>query len=228
MKPMKSLFKTVLIASVATSAALAAHAQTAPPAAPVESAAPATQGAVAPRGHAMRAGDDASRKERRMEHRIEQMQVQIAQHLAALKVKLKLTPAQQGAWSTFSAAVQPTPAQLQKRLALRSEMRALTTPERIDRMREQRVARDAAMDQRFDATKALYAQLSPEQQKTFDANAMRMGGRGDQGKHGRDHGAKGWHDGGGRDGADGRGADRQGGHGMRHSGRRDSHSEDNR
>ena len=30
------------------------------------------------------------------------------------------------------------------------------------------------MDQRFDATKSFYAQLSPEQQKVFDEEGMRM------------------------------------------------------
>jgi hypothetical protein len=66
-------------------------------------------------------------------------------------------------------------------------MQKLTTPERIDRMRAQRAQRDAAMDARSDAVKAFYAQLQPEQQKTFD----RMGHRMDsdrqqhmQGRHG--------------------------------------------
>jgi hypothetical protein len=63
-------------------------------------------------------------------------------------------------------------------------MQKLTTPERIDRMRAQRAQRDAAMDARSDAVKAFYAQLQPEQQRTFDtasARMMRMGSQG--GKH---------------------------------------------
>lgn len=133
---------------------------------------------------------------RRMQRRVERMQVRIAQHLAALKVRLQITPAQQGAWNTFEQAMQPTPEQLQRMMSMRAEMKNLTTPQRIDRLRSLRAERDAAMDQRFDAAKTFYAQLSPEQQKTFDAEAMRWtGGGGGKGAHGRRHGG-GWHHGG--------------------------------
>jgi protein CpxP len=52
------------------------------------------------------------------------------------------------------------------------------------------------MDKRADATKQLYAALTPEQQKVFDAESLRMrggkhgGGRGgrDGGQHRRHHG----------------------------------------
>lgn len=130
--------------------------------------------------------DDASRAERRTQR----LQIRVAQHLAALKVRLKLTPAQQGAWDTFTQAVQPTSDEIGHMMQARAQMRSLTTPERIDRMRALRTERDAAMDKRFDAAKTFYTQLSPEQQKTFDANAMRWGGGGEgKGKHGRQHGA---------------------------------------
>ena len=50
---------------------------------------------------------------------------------------------------------------------------------------------DAAMDKRIAATKAFYATLSPEQQKTFDTEHSKMGprggvGMGDKGHRGMD------------------------------------------
>ena len=39
------------------------------------------------------------------------------------------------------------------------------------------------MDKRGDATKAFYAALSPEQQKTFDAEHKKMGRHGGRGHH---------------------------------------------
>ena len=60
----------------------------------------------------------------------------------------------------------PTPPDMQK-------LRAMTTPERIDHMRQQREQHHAEADRRGEATKAFYAQLTPAQQKTFDAYALR-------------------------------------------------------
>src|SRR3989344_476109 len=80
----------------------------------------------------------------------------------------------------------------------RQNMDKLTPPERIDRMRAMRAQHAAEADRRGEATKAFYAALTPEQQKTFDAQAHhghRMGGmagmRGDgEGRHGH-HGMRG-------------------------------------
>lgn len=99
-----------------------------------------------------------------------------AQRLAALKQELKLTPAQEPAWNAFTAALQPG-----ERAARmdRGSMSTLTTPERIDRMREMRAQHAAEADRRGEATKAFYAALTPEQQKTFDERGhrgQRMGG----------------------------------------------------
>ena len=119
------------------------------------------------------------------------MQAIVAQRQAALKEKLKITAAQEGAWSAFTSTMQP-PADMQKRrIAMRAEMDKLTTPERIDRMRALRTERDAEMDKRANATKSFYAALSPEQQKVFDAQRIRGAdghGRGDGQGHGRRHG----------------------------------------
>lgn len=91
-----------------------------------------------------------------------------AKRLADLKGQLQLTAAQEPAWTTFTTALQPgeRPARLD-----RKGMDQLTTPERIDRMRALRAQHAAEADRRGEATKAFYAALTPEQQKTFDAQA---------------------------------------------------------
>ena len=108
-------------------------------------------------------------------------------HMAELKAKLKLTAAQEGAWTTFTTAMKP-PA-----MAQRPDMAALSklpTPERIDKMKalhaERMTLMNADMDKRGDAAKAFYATLSTEQKKVFDAEAMPRMGRED--KHGGHHG----------------------------------------
>ena len=120
------------------------------------------------------------------------MEAYLAKRQADMKAKLKITPAQEGAWTAFTAAMQP-PAGLGARPGTeqRAELDKLTTPQRIDKMRELRAQRTAAMtalmDKRGDAAKAFYAALSPEQQKVFDAEHKMRGGRdghGGGGHHG--------------------------------------------
>ncbi|MBT9510765.1 MAG: Spy/CpxP family protein refolding chaperone [Acidovorax sp.] len=154
-----------------------------PPAAP-----PAASPKAAPEGrHERRHGDHAQHH---------------ARHLAELKAQLKLTAAQEPAWTAFTTALQPgeRPARLDHQ-----DMDKLTTPERIDRMRALRAQHAAEADRRGEATKAFYAALTPEQQKTFDAKAQRghrMGGmKGGEGRHGG-HGEP--HHGGTRGGEGGR------------------------
>ena len=114
-----------------------------------------------------------------------QMQERMAQHMAATKEKLQLSPAQEPAWETFTAAMQP--GERQARLD-RQGMEQLTTPERIDRMRAMRIQRAAQADQRGEVVKTFYATLTPAQQKTFDAQAQRMqGGQYGQRHHNMDH-----------------------------------------
>ena len=116
------------------------------------------------------------------------MQQHVFQRQAALKDMLKISTAQEPAWNAFLAAMKPPAASMQERRTGYAELQKLPTPERIDKMRALRTQHMAemtkAMDQRGDATKVLYAALTPEQQKTFDAEAMQRGGRHAGGKHG--------------------------------------------
>lgn len=133
--------------------------------------------------------------ERMGRHDPAKMQAMMAKHMADLKAKLKITPAQEGAWTTFTAAMQPPAGQgpwgQRPTAEQRAEMDKLSTPERIDKMRtlraERMAARNAAMTKREDAVKAFYATLTPEQQKTFDAEHRKMGQHGDRGHHGEMH-----------------------------------------
>jgi periplasmic protein CpxP/Spy len=125
------------------------------------------------------------RGERMGRHDPAKMQAYIAKRQAEMKAKLKITPAQEGVWTAFTAAMQP-PANMGGRgPERRAEMDKLTTPQRIDKMRDMRTQRLAEMDKRMDATKTFYAALSPEQQKVFDAEHSKMrGGRHGGGHHG--------------------------------------------
>lgn len=150
---MKQAHKQLFIAAVLATFGLAATAQSAPTPAP---GAPAPMGREHGREHHGRF-DPAK------------MQEHMARRQAALKQKLQITPAQEGAWSAWTAALKPTG----NKRPERGEMEKLTTPERIDRMRAMRAARIAEMDKRADATKTFYAALSPEQKKVFDTQPMR-------------------------------------------------------
>jgi Spy/CpxP family protein refolding chaperone len=105
------------------------------------------------------------------------MQAMMDKRHAVLKAKLKITPAQESAWVAFEAAHKLPAGMKEKRESLMADMAKLTTPERLDKMKELRTAHmgemTAAMDKRAQATKDLYAVLTPEQQKVFDALPMR-------------------------------------------------------
>ena len=165
------------LAATAMLAALALPVLAQPAPAP---ATPPAAGATAPKGQ-----PKADHRERRQAH--------MAQRMATLKEQLKLTPAQEPAWATYTAALQP--GERGARLD-HQDMAKLTTPERIDRMRALRAQHAAEADRRGEATKAFYATLTPEQQKTFDAQAHhghRMGGMKahGEGRHGHRHGMRG-------------------------------------
>jgi len=181
-----TVFSGLLLAGLLTTAGAGVMAQgtdAAPAALNPGTSAPATQNARPDHGeHRMGRHDPAM------------VQARMARHQAELKAKLNITPAQENAWTRFTAAMQP-PARMmggeRPMAAQRAELDKLTTPERIDRMRTMRTQRmtemNAEMDKRGEAAKAFYAALSPEQQKTFDAEHRKMGEQGGRGHHGMHH-----------------------------------------
>lgn len=103
-----------------------------------------------------------------------------------LKAALKLTPAQETAWTAFMSSMQ-RPSHASDRLD-RDEWARLTTPQRIEKMEALHNERQAASAKRLEGIKQFYALLTPEQQAIFDREFQTMGGmghRGHRGEHGR-------------------------------------------
>lgn len=101
-------------------------------------------------------------------------------HQQRLHDALKLTPQQEPAWNTFQEshpfagnAQRPDPADMAK----------LSAPERAEKMLEFQKQHQEAMSQHVSAMKDFYAQLTPEQKKTFDEQTQwgRQGRRGPAG-----------------------------------------------
>ena len=163
---MKSFFKPVLLAAALATAGFAAFSQ-------VPGA-----GQDCMMGQSDMHGD--MRHERMGKMDPAKMQARMDQRAAALKTQLKLTQAQEGAWTTFSTAMKPTGAMLANRPD-REQLAKLSTPERIDTMQALHSKRmtdmTSAMTQRGEATKVFYAVLTPEQKKVFDASTTRHFGR---------------------------------------------------
>ncbi|KAF1044810.1 MAG: hypothetical protein GAK35_01598 [Herbaspirillum frisingense] len=96
-----------------------------------------------------------------------------AKHQAELHDKLKITASQEAAWKLFLDKTKPAPFDPAARPS-KEEFAKLTTPERLDKKLEFMRKREAFAEQRIGATKEFYATLSPEQQKTFDAEFAKM------------------------------------------------------
>lgn len=163
---MKPVFKSLVLAGLLATAGFAAFSQ-----------------GAGPMGEQRSATDDSGMMHREGKGHMGKMDpakrdAMLVKRSADLKAKLKITAAQEGAWTTFTAAMKPSDTMRSQRPD-RAEMDKLTTPERIDKMRSLRAQHltdmNAAMDQRDDATKTFYAQLSAEQKKVFDSEYARMG-----------------------------------------------------
>jgi Spy/CpxP family protein refolding chaperone len=121
-----------------------------------------------------------------------------AQMAERLRTVLQLRPEQEPALRALIAASQPDPAKMERRRQDRAEARNLTTPQRLDRAQARMAERQAAFAKRADAIRRFYAQLSPTQQKAFDALHEGQGGKRGGGMHGGRHGGFGHGDGPGR------------------------------
>lgn len=169
---MRSIFKPLVITTVLATSALWAQAQTPPAAAPTQA-------------HAMHhhARMDPARMQQRM-----------AARQAALKAKLNLNAAQDGAWNDYLAAMQPPANGMMgksrdERRKMFEQFKAMTTPQRLDQMAAMKAERDAQMNRRQQATRNFYDTLTADQQKVFDANTMMGGAQGRfGGKGGHRHG----------------------------------------
>ena len=145
---MKTHFKPLVLAAILGTAALTALAQ--------------------PAGDAPQGGD---RMGAMHEHGRERMQAHMAKRLDELKAKLKLSQQQEASWTTYVAALKP--GAMAAAHPRPEDWAKLTTPERLDKMRELRKAHEAEFNKRDDATRAFYSGLSAEQKKAFDDNTAR-------------------------------------------------------
>lgn len=152
-----ALSGVILAAGVAT----ASVAQQPPPAAPM-----AGHGDRGGHHGGMRHVDPAQRAAKRAEH---------------LRAALQLRPEQEAALKAFVDSHQPPAGMREKRRERRGEMAAMTTPQRLDAKRARMAEHQARFEQRAAAIKRFYGQLSPAQQKAFDALHAGRGGR----HHGR-------------------------------------------
>jgi hypothetical protein len=112
---------------------------------------------------------DAADREQRFAQRRQQ-------RIDDLKAVLRIRPDQEAAWSSFTQAEQTRPF---RREGPPPDLDA-PTPQRLATLEQRLAAREAAMRARIKATLDLYAALSPEQQKVFDA-LQRLRGRGRMG-----------------------------------------------
>ena len=175
LKPFAHLNRLVLAGLLATVGA-SAMAQNAPAPAP---------GTPAPTATGQPAGSPGQRWGH---HDPAKMQAMIAKRQADMKAKLRITAVQEGAWTSFTAAMQPDRPGNRLTPTQRAEFDKLPTPERIDKMRtlhtQHMADKRSAMDKRGEATKTFYAVLTPEQQKVFDAEHQKHGQEGS--RHGPD------------------------------------------
>jgi hypothetical protein len=118
---------------------------------------------------------------------------QMAQrHAEHLRTILQLRPEQEPALRSLISALQPDPAKMQRMHAERDAARNMTTPQRLDRMQARMAERQAEFARKADAIRRFYAQLTPAQQRAFDALGPMMMGRHGMGGHGmRGHGGMG-------------------------------------
>jgi len=113
-----------------------------------------------------------------------EMRAKAAERMSAV---LQLTPAQKPALDAFLAAMAPPEGAREGFRERRAEMRDMTTPQRLDAMAARMDERQAAFARRAEATKRFYAQLTPAQQKAFDAVGPMRGGMGERGGRGFGH-----------------------------------------
>lgn len=179
----RTLTATAAAATVFVALALPVGAQTPATPTPATATAPAIAATAEPTArHAHR---HAHAKAHTHDHKAHGERM--AQKVEKLKAQLQLTEAQQAEWTRYREALQPAP---RAQRPDRESFAKLTTPERLDRMRQLRTEHSAKADQRAEATKAFYATLTPEQQKTFDAQTLRQGKHrgGHRAPHGKHHG----------------------------------------
>ncbi len=89
-------------------------------------------------------------------------------HLAKLHESLKLTAAQEAAWSEFSNKMRPAKTEHPGH----GDWKDMSTPDRLDRMLDDMKAREKELADHAAAVRAFYGTLTPDQQRIFDRRFM--------------------------------------------------------
>lgn len=157
--------RPLMIALVMGTLSLSAWAQSPASPAPV-SAAPASQAQV-------QAGEAnaSSRASPWREHRLARQQERQARALASLGQALQLQAGQQAAWQRFEEAMKARPARVTVSSA--SKASAQDLPAQLAQLKAHKAQRDAAFEQRVQATLDLHASLEPKQQQVLAERAGR-------------------------------------------------------
>ncbi len=127
----------------------------------------------------------------RMHEMMERHRAAMSQDLHTV---LNIHPNQEAAFSAFQAAMTP-PTHEDHKWGDHDQMAAMTTPQRLDKMLARMDERVAMARKRIEATKTLYAALTPEQQRVFDSldrlhHGMHGGGHWGHGGWGHEGGDK--------------------------------------
>jgi periplasmic protein CpxP/Spy len=85
-------------------------------------------------------------------------------HMAKLHGDLKLTSAQEAAWTEFSTKMKP--AKMEK--PGHPDWKDLSTPDRLDKMLDNMKSHEKKMAEHAATVRAFYGALTPDQQKIFD------------------------------------------------------------
>jgi protein CpxP len=179
MKTLKTLHTVVVtgLAALSLGTAIGAQAQTAAAAAPQAQQQPHAQ-------HGQRAERRELTPEQRAQFAAKRAERR-AQRTAQLHDELAITPAQENAWKSFVASMQPAAqdgARARNGQQDRAAWAGLSAPERMAKRIALHKQRTAAMEQRLGALNSFYSVLTPEQKRTFDAKANSFQGR--RGWHG--------------------------------------------
>ena len=102
-----------------------------------------------------------------------------AQDVGELHAALHLTLQQETSWRAYQEALEPDPVQQSRHQSAQMMMAALPTPRRIDLLDANMQADLEVMHRQGEATKAFYATLTPDQQKTFDRQTLPPPGGGE-------------------------------------------------
>lgn len=89
-------------------------------------------------------------------------------HMAKLHDDLKLTSAQETAWTEFSNKIKPVKMDNAGMESRHQDWKNMNTPDRLDKMLDSMKSRETKMGEHAAAVRTFYATLTPDQQKIFD------------------------------------------------------------